>query len=299
MGRKGKGRICSHFEYCMLKCPIFDPRPQTERAVLHLTGQRALALTHISACSNYTAILSMEYNTGRGSLQMKEYGRHVKKMVEYVLTVEDKEQRQRNAEAIVELMGFLNPQMKQVEDYKHKLWDHLFVISDFKLDVESPYGKPTPEEYHAKPDPLPYPKSRLKYNHLGKNLERLIDKAMVETDPEKKSGFAHTIAHYMKLAYSTWHKELVHDDGIRQELDAITKGELTFTNTPFVRHRPAPFRDEDSYAPIKRNNKFKKNRPGGGGGNNRNNGGGGGNRNNNGGGGGNNRNNKFGGKKRY
>jgi Domain of unknown function (DUF4290) len=193
----------------------------------------------------------MEYNTGRGSLQMKEYGRHVKKMVEYVLTVEDKEQRQRNAEAIVELMGFLNPHLKQVEDYKHKLWDHLFVISDFKLDVESPYGgKPTPEEYHAKPDPLPYPKSRLKYNHLGKNLERLIDKAMVETDPEKKSGFAHTIAHYMKLAYSTWHKELVHDDGIRQELDAITKGELTFTNTPFVRHRPAPFRDEERTGPA-------------------------------------------------
>lgn len=235
----------------------------------------------------------MEYNTSRGPLQMKEYGRHVKKLVDYLLTVEDKEKRQRNAEAIVELMGFLNPHLKQIEDYKHKLWDHLFVISDFKLDVESPYGKPSPEKYQAKPDPLPYPKSRLKYNHLGKNLERLIDKAMAEPDPEKKSGFAHTIAHYMKLAYSTWHKELVHDDGIRQELDAITKGELTFTNTPFVRHRPAPFRDEDAYPPIKRNNKYKKNRTGGGGGNNRNNGGSG-NRNNS-----NNRNNKFGGKKRY
>jgi hypothetical protein len=195
---------------------------------------------------------------------MREYGRYVQKMVAHIMTIEDRAKRQRNAEAIVELMGFLNPQLKQVEDYRHKLWDHLFVMSDFKLDVDSPYGKPSPEEYHAKPKPLPYPKHRLKYNHLGKNLEKLIDKAMMETDPDKKSGFAHTIAHYMKLAYSTWHKELVHDDAIRQELDAITNGELTFTNTPFVRHRPAAFRDEDSYAPAKRN-KFKQNRNRGGG----------------------------------
>ncbi|HSC54437.1 MAG TPA: DUF4290 domain-containing protein [Phnomibacter sp.] len=233
----------------------------------------------------------MDYNTGRGSLQMREYGRHVQQMVEYLLTLEDKEQRQRNAEAVIEIMSILNPQLKTVEDYKQKLWDHLFVMSGFKLEVDAPYPKPTAEAYHAKPEPLPYPKSKIKYNHLGKNLERLINKAMAETDPEKKSGFAHTIAHYMKLAYSTWHKELVHDDGIRQELDAITHGELTFTNTPFVRHRPAPFRDEDSYGPVKRN-KFKQNR------NNRNSGGGNGgnNRNSQGGnGGGNNRNNNNGG----
>ena len=233
----------------------------------------------------------MDYNTGRGSLQMREYGRHIQKMVDFTMAIEDREKRQRNAEAIVELMAFFNPQLKAIEDYKQKLWDHLFVISNFELDVDSPYGKPDPEEYRSKPDPLPYPKNRIKFNHLGKHLEKLIDKAMQEPDVEKKSGFAHTIAHYMKLAYSTWHKELVHDDGIRQELDAITNGELTFTNTPFVRHRAQPFRDEDSYAPIKRN-KFKQNRNRGGGGN-------GGNRNNNGGSNNKNRGNKFGGKKRF
>ncbi len=227
----------------------------------------------------------MEYNTGRGPLLLREYGRHVQKMIDYIMTLESKEERQRNAEALIELMGFLNPQLKNAEDYKHKLWDHLFVMSDFKLDVDCPYGVPTRETYRSKPGIIPYPKHRLKYNHLGKHLERLIDKAMVESDPEKKSGFAHTIAHYMKLAYSTWHKELVHDDAIRQELDAITHGELTFTNTPFVRHRAQPFRDEDSYGPVKRN-KFKRNRPGGGGGNRP------------GGGGGKNRNNKYGGNKK-
>ncbi|HSR38692.1 MAG TPA: DUF4290 domain-containing protein [Phnomibacter sp.] len=230
----------------------------------------------------------MDYNTGRGSLQMREYGRHIQKMVDHTMTIEDRASRQRNAEAIVELMAFFNPQLKTIEDYKHKLWDHLFVMSDFKLDVDSPYPIPTPETYKAKPDPLPYPKHRLKYNHLGKHLETLINKAMAETDPEKKSGFAHTIAHYMKLAYSTWHKELVHDDAIRQELDAITNGELTFTNTPFVRHRAQPFRDDDTYATGvgKQRNKFKRNRGGGGGG--------GSNRN-----GRKNRGNKFGGKKRF
>lgn len=199
----------------------------------------------------------MEYNTTRGMLLMKEYGRHVQKMVNHLLTMEDRAARQKNAEALIELMGFLNPSLKTFEDYRHKLWDHLFVISDFRLDVDSPYPVPSKETYRLKPAPLAYPKQKLRYSHLGKNLEQVINKAMQEPDAEKKSGFSHAIAHYMKLAYSTWHKELVHDDTIRQELNTITNGELEFTNTPFVRHRPAPFVDEDSYPPAKR--KFKPN----------------------------------------
>jgi hypothetical protein len=202
----------------------------------------------------------MEYNTSRGTLQMREYGRHVQKMVDYLLTIEDPEKRQKNAEGLIDLMSFLNPSLKIFEDYKHKLWDHLFFMSNFQLDVESPYPRPTRETYRIKPDPLPYPSQRIKYSHLGKNLEQVISKALQETDTEKKSGFAHTIAYYMKLAYSTWHKELVHDDTIRQELNAITNGELEFTNTPFVRHRPTPFRDEDAFPPVKR--KFNKNKGG-------------------------------------
>lgn len=179
----------------------------------------------------------MEYNTGRIQLGMKEYGRHVQSMVDYLLSVEDREKRQKQAESIIELMGFLNPQLKTVEDYKHKLWDHLFVISDFKLDVDSPYPIPDRETYKRKPDPLPYPKRHPKYAHLGKNLELVIDKALQQEDPEKKAGFAHAIAYYMKLSYSNWHKELVHDDSIRAELDSITGGGLEFSNTPFIKHR--------------------------------------------------------------
>jgi Domain of unknown function (DUF4290) len=180
---------------------------------------------------------NMEYNTTRNHLTMREYGRHIQKMVEYVLTLEDKEKRQKNAMALIELMGFLNPHLKNVEDFRHKLWDHLFLISDFKLDVESPYPIPTREKLKAKPDPLAYPKRYPRYNHLGKNIEIVIDKALDEENPDKRQGFANAIAYYMKLTYSNWHKELVHDDNIQSELQTITEGQLEFNNKPFVKHR--------------------------------------------------------------
>ena len=226
--------------------------------------------------------LEMEYNTSRNHLSMKEYGRHIQKMVEHVLTIEDKEQRQKNAFSVIELMGFLNPHLKNVEDFKHKLWDHLFFISDFKLDVDSPYPIPQKETYKLKPDPLPYPKRHPKYAHLGKNLEVVINKALAQEDPEKKAGFAHHIAYYMKLAYSNWHKELVHDDAIRSELDTITGGELEFSNTPYIKHRNQNF-ERDDYGSggrsgggrwqqnfggrNNRNNNNNRGRSGGGGGN--------------------------------
>ena len=189
----------------------------------------------------------MEYNTTRNFLIMREYGRHIQKMVEYLLTIEDKEERQRNAYAVIELMGFLNPHLKNVEDFRHKLWDHLFLISDFKLDVESPYPIPTRETLKAKPERLRYPKRYPKFNHLGKNIEVVIDKALKEENPEKKQGFANAVAYYMKLTYSNWHKELVHDDNIQTELSNMTNGELEFNNRPFVKHRVDTRDDRDDY----------------------------------------------------
>jgi hypothetical protein len=188
----------------------------------------------------------MEYNTTRNQMSMREYGRHIQKMVEYLLSIEDKEERQQQALVVIELMGFLNPHLKNVEDFRHKLWDHLFFISGFKLDVDSPYPIPKKETYKQKPDPLPYPKRHPRYSHLGKNLELIVDKALKEEDPEKKAGFANAIAYYMKLAYSNWHKELVHDDAIRSEMNDITGGQLEFSNTPYIKHR-APTFERDEY----------------------------------------------------
>ncbi|MBK9380911.1 MAG: DUF4290 domain-containing protein [Chitinophagaceae bacterium] len=225
----------------------------------------------------------MEYNTTRNYLTMREYGRHVQKMVEHTMTIEDPERRQRNAQAVIELMGFLNPHLKNVEDFRHKLWDHLFLISDFKMDVKSPYPIPTRETLKAKPDPLPYPKRHPKFSHLGKNLEVIIDKALQEENPEKKLGFANAVAYYMKLAYNNWHKEIVHDDAIQSELSSITNGQLTFTNTPFVKaFRPQQEgRDNRGGYGKRPGGKFQQRGGGGGGGQRRNDG-----RDNRGGGGG-------------
>ena len=202
---------------------------------------------------------NMEYNTTRKYLIMREYGRHIQKMVDYLLTIEDKEKRQRNAQSLIELMGFLNPHLKNVEDFRHKLWDHLFLISDFKLDVESPYPIPTRETLKAKPEPLPYPKRYPKFNHLGKNIEVVINKALKEDNPEKRQGFANAIAYYMKLTYSNWHKELVHDDNIQTELQSITDGQLEFNNRPFIKHRTEGRNDRDEFRSGNTGGNFRKN----------------------------------------
>lgn len=226
---------------------------------------------------------------------MREYGRHIQNMVEHLLTIEDPVRRQQNAYAVIELMGFLNPHLKNVEDFRHKLWDHLFLISDFKLDVESPYPIPTREMLKARPDPLPYPKRYPKFSHLGKNLELVIDKALAEENPEKRNGFANAIAYYMKLAYSNWHKDQVHDDAIQGELSTITKGQLEFTNTPYVKaFRPQQETRERNNGYGKQRNKFQHR----GNGNNNNGGGGNNNRNENRSGGGDNR-NRHNNKKRF
>ena len=214
---------------------------------------------------------------------MREYGRHIQKMVEHIKTIEDPERRQRNAQAVIELMGFLNPHLKNVEDFRHKLWDHLFLIADFDLDVKSPYPIPTREKLKAKPDPLPYPKRYPKFSHLGKNLELIINKALSEKDEAKRQGFANAIAYYMKLAYNNWHKDTVHDDAIQSELTSITQGQLEFTNTPYVKaYRPQPERNERGYGRQQQRGKFQARGGNGGGGGNRSNdnrnGGGGGNR---------------------
>jgi hypothetical protein len=168
-------------------------------------------------------------------------------MIEYLMTIEDEEKRQKNAYAVIELMGFLNPHLKNVEDFRHKLWDHLFLISDFKLTIESPYPIPTRETLKAGPMQLKYPKRYPRFSHLGKNLELIINKALKEENPEKRNGFANAVAYYMKLAYNNWHKETVHDDAIQSELSILTEGQLEFTNTPYVKsYRPNESRDRES-----------------------------------------------------
>ena len=118
--------------------------------------------------------LGMQYNTQRGGMQIPEYGRNVQKMVAYCLTVEDAVHRNEVAHSIIDVIGNLNPHLRDIPDYRHKLWDHLFIMSDFKLDVDSPYEKPSPEKLSEKPDVLKYPKSEFSFSYYGKHIETMI-----------------------------------------------------------------------------------------------------------------------------
>ena len=168
---------------------------------------------------------------------MPEYGRNIQRMVEYIKTIQDPVKRQKNAESIIELMGILNPHLKNVEDFRHKLWDHIFTISNFEIEINSPYPIPTKESLNQRPKRLPYPKKSNKHKHIGQNIYQIIEKAIAESDPVKKRGYINTIVYYMKLAYQNWHNEPMHDDHIREELNVLSKGQLEYQpGDVFVRY---------------------------------------------------------------
>ncbi|TND09058.1 MAG: hypothetical protein FD123_1461 [Bacteroidetes bacterium] len=129
----------------------------------------------------------MDYNTDQPKMSISEYGRNVYRMIDHCLTIEDREERNRCARTIVKVMAILNPSLKDFSDFEHKLWDHLFIISDYKLDVDAPFPKPEPELFHSKPEALKYPQGDIRFKHYGKNLEALIQKE--KTLPELEQGF--------------------------------------------------------------------------------------------------------------
>lgn len=173
---------------------------------------------------------SFDYNTVRGHLNMPEYGRNVQKMVEYCMSIKDREERNKVAQAIIVVMGQLNPQLRDVEDFKHKLWTHLFVVSDFKLDVDSPYPIPSKEEFIEKPKRVSYPRKNIKFGHYGKTVELLIAKAVEYPDGEEKSALILAIANLMKRSYLTWNRDTVTDDVILQQLNELSAGKINADN---------------------------------------------------------------------
>lgn len=201
----------------------------------------------------------MEYNSTRSRMAMPEYGRNVQAMAEHLLTIEDPQRRLKAAEYLIEVMTILTPHLKTMEDYKHKLWDHLYQMTDFRLEVEGPYPKPLPEEMRPKPDPLPYPQSKIKHRHLGKTFEPMLERAIAETDDEKRQQLTQLIGYFMKLAYANWHKEPVHDEMIRNELSQLSGGKLLFEPAGYRVH--VDMRPEKSpYA--KRGKKNSQRQPG-------------------------------------
>jgi len=185
-----------------------------------------------------------DYNTSRPQLLLSEYGRNVQNMIKFIIALEDRDERNKYAQAVIELMGFLNPHLRDVTDFKHKLWDHLFVISDFQLDVDSPYPIPSRDTLISKPQKVPYPANRIHFKHYGKTVELMIAKAKLVEDPERKSVFVAAIANFMKMAYVNWNKDSVADETIIHDLKILSNGELELgenTNLAKVEFR-APVR---------------------------------------------------------
>jgi len=174
--------------------------------------------------------MNFDYNTTRKKLILAEYGRNVQNMVAYICTLPTKEERNRHAQVVIDMMGFLNPHLRDVADFKHKLWDHLHIISDFQIDVDSPYPKPDAEAIHVKPEPLSYPNQRIRYKHYGKTIEMMIQKAKRIEDPERRDSMVQAIASFMKLAYITWNKETVADETILNDLKELSNGELRISD---------------------------------------------------------------------
>jgi len=171
-------------------------------------------------------IFIMEYNTKRGKLIIPEYGRNIQKMIEHAISLKDNEERNKAAKVIIGVMGQLNPHLRDVSDFKHKLWDHLFIISDFKLDVDSPYPKPTLQTLSIKPERIPYPDNKIRYKHYGKTIELMIEKAKAFKDGPGKEALIKAIANHLKKSYLTWNKDSVNDEHILKDLEELSKGEL-------------------------------------------------------------------------
>jgi hypothetical protein len=168
----------------------------------------------------------LEYNSERPHLIIPEYGRHVQKLIDNCVAIEDDEERNRMARAIVDVMGNLQPHLRDVPDFKHKLWDQLFIMSDFKLEAESPYPKPEREELAAKPERLAYPKYDSKYRFYGNNIQTMIDVALTWEEGEAREALYFAIANHMKKCYLNWNKDTVDDHIIYNHLLDLSKGKI-------------------------------------------------------------------------
>lgn len=170
--------------------------------------------------------MTFDYNSTRPQLILAEYGRNVQNMVDHICTLPTKEERNRLAQVVIDMMGVLNPHLRDVSDFKHKLWDHLHIISDFKIDVDSPYPIQSRENIRHKPEQMKYPQHTIRYKHYGHTVEEMIAKAKSIPDEEVRQRMTLSIANFMKLAYMTWNKDSVADDLIIEDLAQLSSGEL-------------------------------------------------------------------------
>ena len=169
---------------------------------------------------------TLQYNTKRTQLIIPEYGRHVQLMINQILETKDREERNKMAKAVIGIMGNMNPHLRDVPDFQHKLWDQLFIMSDFQLEVDSPFEKPQRELLSQKPDRLAYPKTNLKYRFYGNNIKGMINVAIDWEEGDMKNALVFNIANHMKKCFLNWNKDTVQDDVILNHLNELSGGKL-------------------------------------------------------------------------
>lgn len=167
----------------------------------------------------------MDYNSNRKKLALPEYGRNIQNMVDYLSTIEDREKRNKSAQTVIDVMGNLFPHLRDVQEFKHKLWDHLAIMSDFELDIDYPYELPSPETLNEKPNRIPYNQHRIKYKHYGRTMELMIEKA-AEYEGEEREIMIEQLANHMKKSYLAWNKDAVEDKKIFMDLDYLSNGNI-------------------------------------------------------------------------
>ncbi len=176
-------------------------------------------------------VFNLEYNSERQHLIIPEYGRHLQKLIDQATVIQDREERNKVAKYIIQVMGGLNPHLRDVPDFQHKLWDQIFIMSDFRLDVDSPYPIPSREVLQLKPEILKYPQNYPKYRFYGNNIKYMIDVANKWEEGELKSALVKVIANHMKKSYLSWNKDTVKDDVIFEHLYELSDGKLNLTQS--------------------------------------------------------------------
>ena len=172
-------------------------------------------------------VFKLEYNAERPHLIIPEYGRHLQKLIDQATVIEDREERNKAAKYIIQVMGSLNPHLRDVPDFKHKLWDHLAIMSDFKLDIDFPYEIIKKDNLITKPDVIPYPSSKIRYRHYGRTLEKMIKLAADYPEGEEKRQLVTLVANHMKKSFMNWNKDNVDDRKIFDDLSEYTNGKIS------------------------------------------------------------------------
>ena len=200
----------------------------------------------------------MDYNSNRSKLAIPEYGRNLQNMVNHILTIEDRNERNRAARTIIDIMGTMYPYLRDINDFKHKLWDHLAIMANFQLDIDYPYTPPSPEFFNTPPKRIPYDNNRIKYRHYGKTIEFLIEKAAVYENEKERDLLIKLIANHMKKSYVMWNKDSVTDDKILEDIEELSKGKIKCNDIILTETKDILFRNKKKPNPIPDNNQRRK-----------------------------------------